>query len=90
MYWKLFQSWEGCGVDRNVNYMTAYNEKLNLSQAKMLNINEIFGKGNAFWISQLTPWKNPISLHSVTEVMSEFAYVLILVHDVHSKMVLWY
>lgn len=33
----VLESWEGYGVDRNVNYMTAYREKLNLSRAKMLN-----------------------------------------------------
>lgn len=43
-----------------------------------------------FGLASSLPEKNPISLHSVTEVMSELAYVLILVHNVHSKMVLWY
>lgn len=33
----VLESWEGYEPDRNVNYMTAYNKKLNLSLAKMLN-----------------------------------------------------
>ena len=44
----VLESWEGYGLDRNVNYTTAYNEKSNLSWAKDVKLMMFLGKEMLF------------------------------------------